>query len=153
MISASLGSSASSPAIRACSARLYATTGGHAPDPASKPTLAQPFNKIITAARAEAGCVQHLALHCIVALQCFQPPSGAPSALTRTAKIDNKQCDGEGGKRRPRCPARPRPGEEPGKNDAPHHRVPRFQSSTLAETATAIPTSASVINTQRRVSR
>jgi len=40
-------------------------------------------------------------LYDIVALQCFQLPSGTPSALTGSAKVKNEERNGEGGKDHP----------------------------------------------------
>jgi len=75
------GSAATSPATRACSAWLYATTGGQAPGGASELTPAQAVKKFVAAARAAAGRVQHLAVDDIVALQCFEPLRSTACAL------------------------------------------------------------------------
>jgi hypothetical protein len=40
-------------------------------------------------------------LYDIVALQCFQPPSGAACALTGPAKVEDEERNGEGGKDHP----------------------------------------------------
>ena len=91
------GNAATSCATIACSALLYSTTGGHGFTVALKPTPSQPVKKIIAAARAAGGCVQHLAVDGIVALQCCQSPSGTPSALTGPTKVKNEERNGEGG--------------------------------------------------------
>jgi hypothetical protein len=49
---------------------------------------AQAVKKIIAAARAAAGCLQHLAVHGIVTLQLVQPLGGAPCALARSAEVE-----------------------------------------------------------------
>ena len=153
MIRVFSGSAATSCASRLCASELYSTIGGQALIGVSKPAIPQPLKQIIAITRAPGRGLQHLPLNIMMSLQMLQPRGRAPSALARTAKVEDKQRDGEGGKRHPRCPTRPRPGEKPGQNGAPHHRVPLRQSSTLAQTATVIPASASAINTQRRVSR
>ena len=108
------GSAATSPATRACSAPLYSTTGGQALGGSSEPAVAQPVKKIVAAARAAAGRVQHLAVDDIVALQCFEPLGGAASALGRAAQVEDEQGDGEGDEGESRCPSCPRPGQKAG---------------------------------------
>ncbi|MBR2656575.1 MAG: hypothetical protein IKD58_08825 [Loktanella sp.] len=56
----------------------------------SKPTPAQPFNKIIAAARAVGGRVQHLAVDGIVSLQLVDPLGGAAYALGRVAEVEDE---------------------------------------------------------------
>lgn len=63
------GSAATSVATRACSARLYSTRGGQARRGVSEFPAAQAVKKIVAAARAARGCVQHLAVNGIVTLQ------------------------------------------------------------------------------------
>jgi len=87
MIRASSGSVATSSATRACSAWLYAITGGHTPGGASEPTRAQALNKSIAIARAVCGRIQHLAVNGIRALQVFQPLGSATRALARPEKV------------------------------------------------------------------
>ena len=59
--------------------------------------------------------------------------------------------DGDGGQQEAQRFARRAAGEEGG--DPTHQRWPRFQSSIRAWIATAMPISATAMNTQRRVSR
>jgi hypothetical protein len=56
---------------------------------------AQAVKKIVAAARAARGCVQHLAVNGIVTLQLVQPFGGAASALGCAAKVEDEQDDGE----------------------------------------------------------
>ncbi|MFU8778683.1 MAG: hypothetical protein ACNA7M_13600 [Roseovarius sp.] len=56
----------------------------------SKPTPAQPFKKIIAAARAVGGRVQHLAVDGIVSLQLVDPLGGAAYALGRVAEVEDE---------------------------------------------------------------
>jgi hypothetical protein len=67
--------------MRACSARLYSTTGGHALRGFSELSLAQAAKQIVAAARTAAGCLQHLAVDVIGALQVVEPFGGAACAL------------------------------------------------------------------------
>ena len=147
------GSVATSSATRACSARLYSTTGGQALRGVSELAPAQAVKKIVAAARAARGRVQHLAVNSIVTLQLVDPLGGAASALGRTAKVEDEQGEGEGCENKPHHLPRPWPGEGSDQQRAPHQRSPFVQSSTRAQTATAIPPSASAIKSQRSVSR
>ena len=113
----------------------------------------QEVNQIVAATRAARGGVQHLAVDGIVVLHGFEPLGGATSALGRAAQVEDEQGDGERDKHEARHPPRTRPGELPDHEAGPHQRRPFFQSSTRAQTATAIPPSASAMNSQRRVSR
>ena len=153
MISAPSGSVVTSSAMLACSAFLYSTTVGQANGDLSESTLAQAFAEIVAITRATRSGVKHLALNIMGALQVFQPLGGAASALGRAAKVENEQGDGERGEGIYRQVPRPWPGEDPDHQRAPHQLKPFFQSSTRAQTATAIPPSASAMNSQRRVSR
>jgi len=101
------GSTATSSATRSCSARLYSTTGGQALRAVSEPTLAQAVKKIVAAARAVRGGVQHLAVDCIGALQLLKPLGDAASALALAAEVEDKQCDGERDEGVSRHPPRP----------------------------------------------
>ena len=120
---------------------------------ASEPTLSQPLKKIVAITRAAAGGVQHLALYGMGALQVFQPLGGASCALGRAAEVEQKQGDGERDECDTRQPPRPWPCEDAGDQTAAHHRSPFRQSSSRAQTATAIPASARAMNSQRRLSR
>ena len=119
----------------------------------SEPTVAQPLKQIVATPRAARCRVQHLAVDCIVSLQLLQPLGSATSALARTAEVENEQGNGERNEGKTRDPPRPRPGQEPDQQPAPHHRRPLRQSSTRAQTATAMPPSATAMNSQRRLSR
>ena len=153
MIRVSSGSAVISLANRDCSAWLYTTTGGQPLGEVSEPTPAQAVNKSVATPRAARGRVQHLAVNGICALQIVQPFRGAACALTRPAKVEKKEGDGERSEGKTYRLPRPWPGEKPGQQGAPHQRRPLRQSSTRAHTATAIPPSASAMNTQRSVSR
>jgi hypothetical protein len=119
----------------------------------AKGELQEPLKKIVTAARAARGGLQHLAVDGMGALQLVEPFGGASCALARTAEVEKEQGDGEGCEGEDCRPPGLGPGKDPGQQGAPHHRSPLRQSSTRAQIATAIPASASAMNTQRRVSR
>jgi hypothetical protein len=84
------GSSATSFATLACSARLYSTTGGQVLGALSEPTLAQAVNKIVAATRAAACRIQHLAVNGMCVLQRVDPLGGTASALSRAAEVKDE---------------------------------------------------------------
>ena len=137
------------PARRDCTLRRAGRLLAH---PQNRPP-AQPLNNIVAIARAVCGRVQHLTLNGIIALQLVQPLGGATSALARAAEVEEKQGDGERDEGKTRHPPRPWPGEDPGQQGAPHQRRPLRQSSSRAQTATAIPPSASTMKQPGRLSR
>jgi hypothetical protein len=107
--------------------------------------------EIIAITRATRGGVQHQAVDGMCALQFFEALGGAACAFALAREVEEEQ--GERDEDNNRHPPRPWPGEYPDREGAPHHRWPFFQSSIRAETANAIPASASAMNSQRRVSR
>ena len=102
------------PPTRACSARLYSTTGGQAPGGSSKLPLAQAVKKIIAITRTAAGRLQYLALNGIGTLLLIKPLGGASCALTLAADVQDEQGDGKRDKCMTRSPPRPRPDKDPG---------------------------------------
>jgi len=98
--------------------------------------------------RAAGGGVEHLAVNGIVSLSGFKAFGGASGAFTGTAQVQEEQQDRCCREDQPQRLARRAMGEEPA-----DHRWPRFQSSIRAWMATAMPISATAMNTQRRVSR
>ncbi len=126
---------------------------GQAPGGASERTPAQAVKKIVAITRATRGGVEHLAMDGMCALQLFEAFCGAACALGCAAEVEEEQGEGERCEGETRHPPRPWAGEKPDRECAPHHRRPFFQSSTLAHMVTAIPPSASAMNSQRRVSR
>jgi hypothetical protein len=88
MISAPSGSASTSSATRACSARLYATTGGQAPGGASEPTPAQAVNEIVAITRETRGGVEHLAVDGIRALKLIKAFGGAAYAFALAAEVE-----------------------------------------------------------------
>jgi len=61
----------------------------------SEPAPAQAVKKIVAAARAAAGRVQHLAMDGMGALLVFQPLSGAACSLDRATEVEDEKADGE----------------------------------------------------------
>lgn len=144
---------ATSSATRACSAPVYTTTSGQALGGASEPTVAQAVKKIIAITRATRGGVEHLAVNGMCAPQFIKAFGGAACALGRATEVEEEQGEGERGEDDSRPPPRPWPGEKRPEETRSHQRRPFFQSSTRAQTATAIPASASAMKSQRSVSR
>ena len=86
-------------------------------------------------------------------LQVIDPLCGASGALALAAEVEGEEGDGEHDEGVTRRPPGPRPGEEPDCEASPHQRRPRVQSSTRAQTASAMPQSARVMNSHRSESR
>jgi hypothetical protein len=55
----------------------------------SKPAIPQPLKQIIAITRAPGRGLQHLPLNIMMSLQMLQPRGRAPSALARTAKVED----------------------------------------------------------------
>jgi hypothetical protein len=86
---------------------LYATTGGHALGATSESTPAQAVKKIVTAARAACGRVQHVAVDFMSSLQLIEPLNGTTGALGSAAQVENEEGDREHDEADPRqlpCP-------------------------------------------------
>ena len=141
------GNASTSSAARACSALVYLTTGGQGTR-VSEPPIAQPVSQSVTIRWAAGGCVEHLAVDCIVSLSGIKPFGGAPGAFTGAAQVQEEQQDRCGGEDETQHLSRRAMGQEPA-----DHRWPRFQSSSRAWMVMAIPIRAMAISTQRRVSR
>ena len=80
------GSASTSSAARACSALVYATTGGQGAR-VSEPPVAQPVSQSIAIRRAAGGSVEHLAVDGIVSLSDFKPFGRAPGAFSGAAEV------------------------------------------------------------------
>ena len=94
---------------------------------------AQLAKKIIAAARAAGGSLQHLTLNFMRSLQRLQVFSGAACALSRAADINQKQGNGERCAHETCRPPRPIPGQDRVDQTTPYQRSPFFQSSTRDE--------------------
>jgi hypothetical protein len=73
----------------------------------SEPTPAQAVKKIIAAARATRGGVEHLAVDGMCALQVFEAFGGAACAFALAAEVEEEQGDGESNEGESRQPSRP----------------------------------------------
>jgi hypothetical protein len=103
--------------------------------------IAQPISQSIAIVRAAGCCVKYLALDFMGSLRYLQTLRQPPSAFTCAAEVQQEQDDTQNSQRFARRAA----GEDGG--DPAHYRCPRFQSSIRAWTATAMPISATAMNT------
>jgi len=86
------GNDVSSSAARAWNSGVYSTTGGHAAKPfASKPSVVQPVNQLVTIARTASRRLQHPALNFIGPLPGFKAFRQATDALAGAADRQQEQ--------------------------------------------------------------
>jgi len=112
----------------------------------------QPVNQLVAITRTASCRLQHPSLDFIGLLRDFETFSDPTCALPGAADRQEKQDNGESDRTIPQGRPHPWGGNDPGEQGGDHRR-PHFQSSSRAYIVTAIPPSATAVNTQRSVSR
>lgn len=97
--------------------------------------------------------IEHFAMDGINSLSDTKPFGRAPGLFTGVPQVEEEERNGEGCECKPNDPPRKWPRQQSCKSGGDHHCLPLRQSSSRAQIVTAIPKSASAMNSQRSASR